>query len=246
MPVTSPLPQILADGMDRAAVYLNWYARRLRSRERAHRLIRWHRDHPGEAVRYEYPLGADDVVVDLGGFRGDFAAEMVARYGCRVLVFEPVPDFAKQIRTRFSSNPLVEVYEVGLAAKAQRVAFHVQGESSSQFGQGAATPVTLEPFHDVLRDRGIERVDLLKLNIEGGEYELLDWWLDSAWPQRTRFLQVQFHDFVDQASSRRQDLVDRLGRTHDPSFSEPFVWEGWARREPAVHPSTTQATSQAA
>ena len=36
----------------------------------------------------------DDVVFDIGGFEGNWAGDIQARFGCEVHVFEPHPDFA--------------------------------------------------------------------------------------------------------------------------------------------------------
>lgn len=42
-----------------------------------------------EHLRYEYDLKPDDVVIDLGAYRGEWANEIRARYGCQVLAVEP-------------------------------------------------------------------------------------------------------------------------------------------------------------
>jgi len=234
----------LANLLDKTAVYLGWYASRLRSATNAHRLCAWRTQYPHEAVLFDHPLTPRSTVVDLGGFRGDFTAEMVARYGCRCLVFEPVPQFADRISRRFEQNPQVQVISAGLAAKDATLAFHVHGESTSTYrGTGQAVEGQLLAFDRALNQLGVDRIDLLKINIEGGEFDLLDWMVESDWIDRVDRIQVQFHDFVPDAEARRDRLVQALSQTHQQDFCVPFVWEGWSRlhASPLIRPTTITA-----
>jgi hypothetical protein len=43
-----------------------------------------------EHIRYEYDLKPESIVVDLGAYRGEWANEMHKRYGCMVVVVEPI------------------------------------------------------------------------------------------------------------------------------------------------------------
>ena len=49
----------------------------------------------GEAKRWDITLAPDDVVFDIGGFEGNWAAEIHTRFGCEVHVFEPHPGFVR-------------------------------------------------------------------------------------------------------------------------------------------------------
>jgi hypothetical protein len=70
----------------------------------------------------------------------------------------------------------------------------------------------------------------MKVNIEGGEYDLLDHLIESGLIQRVRWLQVQFHDFVPNAAERMRAIQDRLRATHEPEWQHEFVWESWRRK----------------
>ena len=77
----------------------------------------------------------------------------------------------------------------------------------------------------------------MKINIEGGEYELLDRLLDTGLINIIDNLQVQFHDHVDGAIGRMQRIQSRLGTKFNLTYQVPFVWENWHRV------STAAATS---
>ena len=70
----------------------------------------------------------------------------------------------------------------------------------------------------------------MKLNIEGGEFPLLEAMLSSGLISLVRHLQVQFHRFVPDADRRRDAIRTALARTHAQNWCYPYVWESWSRR----------------
>jgi hypothetical protein len=42
-------------------------------------------------MRLEFDPSPDGVVLDVRGYEGQWASDIFARYGCRIHVFEPVP-----------------------------------------------------------------------------------------------------------------------------------------------------------
>lgn len=50
----------------------------------------WQR-HGLEYLRYQYKLTPKDVVIDIGAYRGEWAAEIYKRYKCKLILIEPGP-----------------------------------------------------------------------------------------------------------------------------------------------------------
>ncbi|MGH8977302.1 MAG: FkbM family methyltransferase, partial [Acidimicrobiia bacterium] len=73
-------------------------------------------------------------------------------------------------------------------------------------------------------------VDLCKVNIEGGEYDLFDRLIETVWLARIRILLIQFHEWHPNAYARRRAIRRAFSRTHDEVWDYPFVWEMWRRR----------------
>ena len=67
-------------------------------------------------LRIEYDLTEQSMVFDLGGYRGEWAAEIFVRYCSTVHVFEAVEEFAAAIERRFRKNPKMHVHPFGLAS----------------------------------------------------------------------------------------------------------------------------------
>lgn len=204
--------------------------RLLTDRERA--IEEWKRSGQ-EPLRLEYDLDERSVVVDAGGYAGQWASDIVARFLCRVHVYEPVPEFAARIRERFAKNPLVTVHQVGLGAETRDATIHVRGAASSLRGDGDSRlqrRVRIVRAADAFEEAGLESIDLLKLNIEGAEYEVLPHLIESGWVARIRHLQVQFHELDPSWRERAADLRRRLSETHDLVWGREHVWESWRRR----------------
>ena len=68
---------------------------------------------------------------------------------------------------------------------------------------------------------------MLKINIEGGEYDLLESILESNIQNKIINFQIQFHDFVPNSEIRMKKIQDKLSQTHQITFNYPFVWENW-------------------
>jgi hypothetical protein len=77
--------------------------------------LRWWLDNPDEERRYAYALGPDSLVLDLGGFRGDWTREIGRRNQSQVHVFKPVPSFAADLERQFALEPRVRVHPFGLS-----------------------------------------------------------------------------------------------------------------------------------
>ena len=184
------------------------------------------------ATCLEYALDEHAVVLDAGGYAGDWAAAIFARYLCTVHICEPVPQYAAAIRQRFARNPRLIVHAVGLAGADGEASLAIRGPGSSVYRGGARQRVVLRGITRFLAEEGLARLDLVKLNIEGGEYEVLEELLATRAIETIRDLQVQFHDVVPDAARRMRRIQELLARTHTLTYQFPFVWENWRRRSP--------------
>jgi FkbM family methyltransferase len=199
---------------------------------------KWITENPEEAIRYNYDIPYGAHILDVGGYRGDFAEKFLTQTGANVTVCEPVPHFASQIRERFAHDPRVQVHEFGLSNKEEQVEFDLAGDASGVFSaaEGKRISVLLRDANEFLRETGVSRWDLVKLNIEGGEYGLLEHLIETGAIRKMRHLQVQFHLYVPDAKEKYKRIVHQLRRTHELQWRYPFVWESWKLREDGGKP----------
>lgn len=189
---------------------------------------RWKRDKM-ERRRMQFDgLGSGSVVFDVGGFEGNWAQDIFDLYGAQIHVFEPHPRFADSLKTRFAANDAITVHDVALGSSDGVLELSDDGDASSALvgnsGDATGRVVEVKTFLDQFAP---ERIDLMKVNIEGGEYDLLPALVASGHIGRIGTLQVQFHLYGEDYIDMREAIIAELSKTHRPVWSYPFVWEEW-------------------
>lgn len=211
-----------------------WYRLHVKRDPFLRTVQQWFRDKGDETLRLEYPLDSNSLVVDVGGYQGDFADAISKRFDCHIVIFEPVPEFYVHCVNRFAGNSKIKVINCGLGAFDGDLPLEVADDASS-FNRSLPTARVvmgkMRKADSALGELGINRIDLMKINIEGGEYDLLEALIASDWIRRIQYLQVQFHNFVPEAEARREAIRAALSRTHKEMWNYDFVWESWSLGE---------------
>ncbi len=185
-----------------------------------------------QTLRFDYDLNETSIVLDVGGFEGNYADDIHKRFGSKIFVFEPSPHYAGICRERFQNNNQITVLDYGLSDKDETVLLSddVHGSSAYREKGSSAQSVDLRAINPVLTSLLIDQVDLMKINIEGGEYSLLQAMIDHGLLEKVKYLQIQFHDFVPNAQDKRTAIRKNLEKTHNEQWCFPFVWESWKKR----------------
>lgn len=195
-------------------------------------LKEWYEANRKVDLRVRYSLNADSVVFDLGGYEGQWAQDIWDLFHCTIYIFEPVASYAQNIQRRFVGNTKISVHEFGLAEKNSSIPIYVNEESSSAFNRkGTPQEMKLVDVSEFIASQHLNSIDLVKINIEGGEYELLRKLIDSGLIHQINNIQVQFHDFIDGAVAKRAIIQQSLSKTHTMTYCYPFIWENWQRTE---------------
>ena len=175
-------------------------------------------------------LTPDSVVFDLGGYRGDWAAVMREKYDCVVHVFEPHPEFADDISDRFKDDKKVIVHACALGASEGTLMLSDAADGSSAFSKG---PPNIKgrvcEATQFLTDLGCDEIAATKINIEGGEFDLLPHLIETGAISNFKTITVQFHDFAPNAVEARAAIRTGLSKTHRCRWNYEFVWEEWER-----------------
>lgn len=88
--------------------------------------------------------------------------------------------------------------------------------------------IKIESITEFISLNNINKIDLMKINIEGGEYDLLDSLVKSQKIiNSVNTLLIQFHDFIPDAEKKRNVIQEKLSTTHQKVFDYPFIWEKW-------------------
>lgn len=152
------------------------------------------------------PLKSDSVVIDAGAHSGQFSAEIIQRFGCKCHLIEANPILAAEL----SLPGAASVTHAALSAQDGSAPLHLSDnpESSSLVSNVGSSPtgrtvdVETVSLGTLMTRLGIKRIDLLKLDIEGAEFGLIDANSDDTLRQIDQ-LTVEFHDFQPRFSGKQ-------------------------------------------
>jgi FkbM family methyltransferase len=179
-----------------------------------------------------HPLDQHSLVYEVGGYKGNWVAEIYSRYKCTIEVFEPVPFFADEIKKIAKGNKQIHVNKFGLSQKNTKLPIHVAGDGSSiHLKSGYPMIAKLVKVDDYIKKQKVKTIDLMQINIEGGEFDLLDHLISTGLINKVCRLQVQFHDFIPDADNRLKQIRISLAKTHKQQYAYDFVWELWEKKE---------------
>jgi FkbM family methyltransferase len=149
----------------------------------------------------------DPIIIDCGGNVGLSAVWFKLNYPkCRLTVYEPDPDLAKiseaNLKRAGFEDVLIRLEAVWVANTT--VAFYKAGNDSGKIVSESSTACPAINLSEHLPNR----VDLLKLDIEGAEFPVLDKLCDTQVIQRVEKLICEFHLLRD----KTDDLLAILTR----------------------------------
>ena len=192
---------------------------------------KWYRDKGDEYLRLKYNFNKDSVVFDVGGYIGDFTEKINEKFRCKIYLFEPSPSFYKKCLHRFKDNKNVICFNYGLGDLNGDFVLSNDKEASSikrKISISEGEIIKIRKISDIIKEQGLNKIDLIKLNIEGGEYDLLSFLINENLISKINNIQVQFHSFIPDAKKKRDDIINLLSKTHKNDWSYYFVWENWS------------------
>ena len=142
-------------------------------------------------------IDKDSVILDLGANKLNFSNWFLDNYDCKVTAVEPNPDLVQKWTT---SHQLTAI-NAAVGHSSESLAFFVgKNNESSSFTPlpdshlEKTIEVNTKNLEEIMAIAGIEKIDLLKVDIEGSEISLIEntpTQILKSIPQIT----IEFHDF---------------------------------------------------
>jgi FkbM family methyltransferase len=201
---------------------------------------------------HRYPLRPGDVVLDIGAGYGQEALLFARRVGSRgrVVAVEANPRACEGLRTTCRLNGLAQVEPVNVAIADAEGRLFIEDAENHLANRLVARPaagsrvesMATTTIDQLCRDRGIETIDFLKMNIEGAERSAMRGFTEMV--RRTRHVCISCHDFLaggDPTLRTREEVTgflqangfDIVTRADDPrDYMRDYVYgENMAPRE---------------
>lgn len=152
-------------------------------------------------------LSAKSIVIDLGACEGEFAQMASERWGARVFAIEANPMIFQETYSdeRVSKHNVAISDRTGVAKLY--LAKNPEGNSLDVRHRDVSADSCIEvpcaTLLDFMAANGIQKVDVLKVDIEGAEVALFRSLSDDDLRRFTQ-ISVEFHDFIDTLGIRRE------------------------------------------
>ena len=126
----------------------------------------------------ENALGDKSFIVSAGvGTSITFEKDIIRRYNSQIVLLDPSPTGVETIH-KLADRRNIDFLELGLAAKSGPVRFglpDLADEGSYRMGSNAdSIQFDCISLADLMEQRGRTAIDLLKIDVEGFEYEIID------------------------------------------------------------------------
>jgi FkbM family methyltransferase len=186
----------------------------------------------GRKAEYYLPLDLHpEVILDIGSNIGASVLYFQNRFPkARIIGFEPHPDTFAVLKQNVADLPMVSVLNCGLGASNTQVtvptesinfgAFSTKGRRRGETDERNTVECEIRRLDDVLRELGIDKVDLIKIDCEGAEADVFVG-LSSAILERCQWIVGELHDasaFALLARLASQFDLDLKKRMFNPMF----------------------------
>ena len=200
--------------------------------------LKFARDGWNEKIYRSVPQRNNPSILIFGGYLGDTTQAWLTRFpDAEIDVFEPVSQFAHVLRCRFASGN-VTVHENGLSKIQEKRIISLRGDASSTMIRSKRSgnlksdtelEATFLATSDVIHELP-SQVHVIEINIEGGEYELIELLSEYLLLSRAANIFVQFHKIGPMTGQKMEAAVAVLNKSHDLVWEYPFVWSYWKLR----------------
>lgn len=194
---------------------------------------KWCLDNGDNTLRINYDLNENSIVIDAGGYKGDWSEVISKKYDPTIFIFEPIETYYLYLLEKFSNNRKIHIIHGGLAEEDRESIIYHSNDASSIFDEEGTTSnksserIKLFSLFKFMKEENIGHIDLLKINIEGGEYDLLEDIINKGISNKISDIQVQFHTFIPLCKERKDSIRKDLQKTHLLTYDYEFIWENW-------------------
>ena len=146
----------------------------------------------------------NDVVVDIGFNYGLFSMVSLKNNPSKIIAFEPNPKLVSNYQ-KFFNHEKIELYQKAVSNKKDIVTFYENNHSAMSnlsndlithphWGDVNTTyEVELINFYQFLQENNINRIDYLKVDCEGSEYDIFDSIPNEYLTNQVKKIALEFH-----------------------------------------------------
>jgi FkbM family methyltransferase len=172
----------------------------------------------GEYSDADFVINPGDIIVDIGAHIGAFSVYAAKRAsGGRVYSYEPNEENYRILTKNITLNGLknVSLFNKAVAGKTGTSQLFIRKTNSMHSIYGSPTSEKIEvptlTLNDIMSENMLHKVDFLKIDAEGAEYDIL---LNTPYEILTRIdkIVLEYHDYLGH-NHKRSELENHLERS---------------------------------
>ena len=175
-------------------------------------------------------LDENSIIFDLGTYLGQSAEHFSNMYNSKIYTFEPFEPFYIQAKSNLATHKNIQVFPFGLGNKDSVIHMSDAGDATSSVSKVSSVSnkeCQIKDFFVFLEENNITKIDLLYVNIEGGEYDLLDYIYSRNFQINIKYIIVQYHypSIVNDIKIQNHHTI--LSNSHVCVFNYKYIWTKW-------------------
>jgi FkbM family methyltransferase len=162
-------------------------------------------------------VNEDDIVLDIGGNIGIFTLYSLYKRAKEVHVFEPGKKQYNAIIDNLSDTfKNLKINNVAVSKQTGIISFYendASTTSSTVFNNNSKTfPVPSITIEDYFKKQNLNKIDFLKIDCEGGEYEIIENISETFLKKKINKICLEYHIFNTSDNILLQNLIKKLDK----------------------------------
>lgn len=150
---------------------------------------------PDQAIVYSFGIGEDI----------SFDKAIISNHGCKVYGFDPTPKSINYVKNNETPESFY-FHPYGIGERTEMVTFHLPKNKDHVSGsvydhklvdEHNSVEVLLKEFNEIVSEMGHDHIDVLKMDIEGSEYVVMEGILKSGIPIKQILVETHERFFED-------------------------------------------------
>lgn len=184
----------------------------------------------GDRIIFEnIKLNINSVIIDGGGFNGEFTDEIIKKKFQKVYIYEPDKIFFECLKKKYEFKENIEILNYALFNKKQNIILS-ENSNASSIMENSKVGSMVEAVDILDEFKKYKNIDLLKLNIEGAEYEVISRLLKTQELTKIKYLLVQFHREHDLNGTKFEKIFFEISKNYNVIFNYKYVWSLFIRK----------------
>lgn len=184
-----------------------------------------------EKLKYEMNFKSNGLILDIGSYVGEYTKKLLDKNPKMTFwLYEPIPEYYRACLVRFKDRENVSVYQKAVSADGRDIRMQIDGLRSRQELKTNDEVLEFASINIQEIFDSVSEIELLKMNIEGMEYECLNQLILSNSLIKANYLLIQFHNFESEAEKKRNLVIKAIEEDFTNVFTFEWIWELWIRK----------------